>query len=724
MLNSPSMAMKDIAEDYLLANLSVIPVSKDKRATFKWESFQRIPLEVTECDRVFSDAWGLAIISGAVSGGFEVIDFDAHNKDIDSIFNQFISDEGVAFIMSMCNPPIERSPRGGYHIIYRYEADSFEGNRKLANWADGESMIETRGEGGYTVVFPSPNYTMVSGSILSVPSLTLDQRNYLVNFARTFNQSSNPQIPTSSNSHIPTSSTNFHNTDPVSYFNWNCQSYAKKLLEDKGWKKLSFDEKEDIEYWQRPGKEGKDHSATWGKKHNSLYVFSSSAPPFKNECYYSPFQILVLLRFNDSYLQAILWILFKYLNEADRYIRVGTNYFKIISKSDRFGINRSEIKVWTADTLKQDFGKTILDKIQKYDDFTILPDNLYYTPVVNNCYNLYHPFTHQPSPGTWDWTEILIRHIFGEQYDLGIRYLQILYLHPERLMPILVMVSRERQTGKTTFLNWLNMIFGDNMAMVSPDDLINGFNSTYASSNIVAVEETLIEKAITVEKIKALATSKFISINQKFISQYKVPFFGKIILTSNNEDKFARIDEDEIRFFIRKVGVPKIENHNIEADMVAEIPAFLHHLTTLPPADFTHDRTGFTPAELQNTSLSVVKDESKSGLYRSIQIFIEDLFLNERSGESEFYADAISIKNRFFLHDSKIDLAYIRNVLKNEFNIAPASKMFWFHPFTSDPGKNGRPYIFKREFFTSSVPTISNSLFEQINSDLPRGLPF
>ena len=424
------MAMKDIAEEYLLANLSVIPVSKDKRATFKWETFQRIPLEITECDRVFSDAWGLAIISGAVSGGFEVIDFDAHNKDIDSIFNQFMSDEGVAFIMSRNKPPIERSPRGGYHIIYRYEADSFEGNRKLANWADGESMIETRGEGGYTVVFPSPNYTMISGSILSIPSLTLDQRNYLVNFAKTFNLQTHHPINSSTHQPINQESTNFHNTDPISYFNWNCQSYAKKLLEDKGWNKLYTDEKEAIEYWQRPGKEGKEHSATWGKKYNSLYVFSSSATPFKNECYYSPFQILVLLRFNDSYLQAILWILFKYLNEADKYIRVGTNYFKIISKLDRFGINRSEIKVWTADTLKQDFGKAILDKIKKYDDFTILPDNLLYTPVINNCYNLYRPFTHQPSPGIWDWTEVLIRHIFGEQYDLGIRYLQILYLHP------------------------------------------------------------------------------------------------------------------------------------------------------------------------------------------------------------------------------------------------------------------------------------------------------
>ncbi len=698
------MAMKDIAEDYLLANLSVIPVSKDKRATFKWEIFQRIPLEITECDRVFSDAWGLAIISGAVSGGFEVMDFDAHKKDIDSIFNQFIADDGVAYILSTCNPPIERSPRGGYHIIYRYEADSFEGNRKLANWSDGESMIETRGEGGYTVVFPSPNYTMVSGSILSIPTITFDQRNYLINYAKTFNQSLNHSV-TQSLIHSFTQSKNFHNTDPVSYFNWNCQAYAKKLLEDDSWKRLSFDEKEGIEYWQRPGKEGNDHSATWGKKHNALYVFSSSAAPFKNECYYTPFQILVLLRFKGIYQPAILWILVKYLNESDKYIRIGINYFKTISKTDRFGIDRTELKLWQKDAIVQDYGKSILDKIKKYDDFTIVPDNLNYSPVVNNCHNLYRPFPHQPSPGAWDWTEVLIRHIFGEQYELGIRYLQILYLHPERLMPILVMVSKERQTGKTTFLNWLNMVFGDNMANISPDDLINGFNSTYASSNIIAVEETLIEKAITVEKIKALATQKFISVNQKFITQYRMPFFGKIILTSNNEDKFARIDEEEIRFFIRKVRVPTIENHNIEADMLAEIPAFLHHLTTLPPVDFSHDRSGFTPKELTNSSLIDVKNESKSGLYRAIHILVEDLFLNELTDQDSFLADVKAIKHKFFERDAKVDLSYIRTVLKNEYNLSPSPASINYSPFVNEPRKQGRPYLFKRELFTKDMST-------------------
>ncbi len=697
--DSPVPSIREIAEEYLLAGLSVIPVNADKRATLKWERYQKALPDFEDCDQLFLQAWGLALISGSVSGGLEVMDFDSHENDIETIFKQFTADEGVKSLLSRYNPPIERSPRGGYHILYRYETGIYEGNRKLANWPSGESMIETRGEGGYTVVYPSPNYTILSGSINSIPTITQDERNYLITLAKTFTHLLPHDLlhvlPHDLPSVLPPA-LHFDNTDPVSYFNWNCSAYAKKLLEEKGWVKLRTDETEDIEYWKRPGKQGNEHSATWGKKHNSLYVFSSSAPPFLNECYYSPFQILVRLRFNDSYSAAISWIQQKYFDEEVPYIRIGVDFFKKIKKTDRFGLSRTELKPWKIDAIKQDHGKAILDKIAHFDDFTILPDNLNFSPIVNNCYNLYRPFTHKPSLGSWDWTEVLIRHIFGEQYELGLRYLQILYLHPDRLMPILVMVSRERQTGKTTFVNWLSMIFGDNMAIISPDDLINGFNSTYASSNIIAVEETFIEKAITVEKLKSLATQKFISVNQKFVSQYRMPFFGKIILTSNNEDKFARIDEEEIRFFIRKVSIPSITNHNIEADMVKEIPAFLHYLTILPPVDFSRDRSGFTPAELSNTSLLDVKKESKSSLYKALVMLFEDMFMNELRAQDEFYADVKSIKSKFFANDPRIDLPYIRTVLKNEFNIVPVPDSIYFNPFVNDPPKTGRPYLIKK----------------------------
>ena len=247
------------------------------------------------------------------------------------------------------------------------------------------------------------------------------------------------------------------------------------------------------------------------------------------------------------------------------------------------------------------------------------------------------------------------------------------------------------------------MIFGDNMVNISPEDLTSSFNHIYSTANIIAVEETLIEKAITVEKIKAIATAKFTTVNQKFVSQYKVPFFGKIILASNNEDKFARIDEEEIRFFVRKVSLPRVMNHNIEANLQSEIPAFLHHLTTLPPIDWTRDRSGFTPAEIVNDSLNRVKAESKSGLYKDIGIYAEDVLRNHPNNSKEFYATPRDIKEDWFKNMGNVSLQYIRNVLKNEYNMNPTPTAIYYEPFArssfNSDKRIGRAYKFTRERF-------------------------
>lgn len=391
-----------------------------------------------------------------------------------------------------------------------------------------------------------------------------------------------------------------------------------------------------------------------------------------------------------------------------QYLRVGVDYFKIIYKRDRYGIIRQELKTWKKDEIKQDHGTGILNKLPKYDDFTMVPDNINFSPVVENCYNLYRQFCHQPIPGNWDHIEMLLRHIFQEQYPLGLRYLQILYLHPERKAPILALVSKERQTGKTTFLNWLYMIFGSNMAMITPEDLKNGFNNAYAHSNIIAIEETMFEKSFTIEKLKALSTGKFLSVNRKFVDHFTVPFFGKIILTSNNEEKFVRIDEEEIRFFVRKVGMPEYPNHNLETELIKEIPAFLYDLSLLPPVDFSTDRSGFTPAELDNDFLKGVKRESKSWLYKDLSMKLEDLFSNEQSNSAEVYADPASIKHAFFPYDNNVTLSFLRQVLKDEFNLSPSERPKYFKPLGSEPGRTGRVFTFVRSQF---LPDEDNDLY-------------
>ena len=384
------------------------------------------------------------------------------------------------------------------------------------------------------------------------------------------------------------------------------------------------------------------------------------------------------------------------------YIRVGIEYFKIIRKTNRWGITQTEFKRWNRETLVTDFGRKYLKTIPKYDDFCMYPNNLDYQQVINNQVNLYNPPCHYPAPGEWPWTKILLEQIFGEQYELGIRYMQILYCYPEWSTVILVLVSSKQKTGKTTFVNWISMISGSNATVISSMDFQSSFNGSFAKKNIVMIEETLFDKKLTIEKLKALATQKQVSVNQKYIDQFNLEFFGKIILTSNYEDRFAQISDEETRFFVRKLGTPKVQNINIEDDLLKEIPAFLYYLKSLPPLE-RKDRSGFTTEELKNEFLAAVKKESQHETSKELRISLTDFFDNHEN-ISEFYASATDIKREFFSNDYRTGASWLIRVLKDDFRMLPG-KPQRYTPFEANSlqNKTGRPYRFLRDNFQSET---------------------
>ncbi len=137
----------------------------------------------------------------------------------------------------------------------------------------------------------------------------------------------------------------------------------------------------------------------------------------------------------------------------EEFIRVGTTLYKLVNQPRLNGGYVKKRIVWNNETLRQDYGKHYLATVPKYDGFCTVPEHVNYQPVVGKFLNLYEPITHQPKEGDFTSIRSLVEHIFGEQYELGIDYLQLLYLQPIQKLPILLLVSEERNTGKSTFLN-------------------------------------------------------------------------------------------------------------------------------------------------------------------------------------------------------------------------------------------------------------------------------
>ncbi len=444
------------------------------------------------------------------------------------------------------------------------------------------------------------------------------------------------------------------------------------------------------------------------KTHN-VAVKKPNAYHFPVGAVISKFALLSAIRFRNSHTEAITHIQFDLMHEPNPYIRVGTDYFKVIHKDTRYGGTHTHIKRWKKDEITQDHGKSFLAAIPRYDDFTIVPNNKTYQAVIKNCYNLYAEFPHVPHTNPVAASDIpvtlnFLRHIFGDHFDLGLRYFKILYEHPTKMGPVLCLVSAENETGKTTFINFLEMIFGNNYVLISPDSLTKDFNSNYATKNIIAVEETFIEKQHAVEKIKSLSTGKSIEVNRKFIEDHSIPFFGKIIMNTNKIYDFMRINDKEIRFWVREV--PQItgkKNVLIEQQLFDEIPKFLRFLSDLPAVDFDNgSRTGFLDSEIVTSALLRVKEESRSQLCKELEIFICDFFDNNYWARS-FYASPADIKDRWFKNDRQVSANYIRKVIREEFNLEPScsktGKSLKYKPFDEQDfmkSKVGTPYLFVR----------------------------
>ena len=309
------------------------------------------------------------------------------------------------------------------------------------------------------------------------------------------------------------------------------------------------------------------------------------------------------------------------------YMRIGTTYYKTIRKPMASGDSTTSMVPWSIECIKQDHGKSFLSSIPKYNGFCFVPNHLNYERVIENFYNRYNPFAHEPKAGYPTQTLVFLNHVFAEQLDLGLDYIKVLLMHPTQMLPILCLVSTERNTGKTTYLNFLKAIFGDNMTLNSNEDFRSNFNSEWAHKLIIGVDETFLDRKEDSERLKSLSTSKYYKIEAKGQDRQEIEFFGKFILCSNNEDNFIFMDQGEIRYWIRKLPPLVHDNKNLLQELQKEIPFFLNYLIERPYSTKSTTRMWFRPEQITTPALQKVKRYNRNKLeveMSQILLFILD----------------------------------------------------------------------------------------------------
>lgn len=344
------------------------------------------------------------------------------------------------------------------------------------------------------------------------------------------------------------------------------------------------------------------------------------------------------------------------------YIRVGTDYYREVLRPQANGTTCKCLVYWKASTIKGDHGKDYLNDVPKYDCFCTVPSHTDYNKIIGNAYNLYEPITHKPMPGDWSAIDGLLRHIFGEHYEYGLDYIQLLYQMPLQKLPILILVSEQRNTGKTTFLNLLKVIFQDNATFNTNEDFRSKFNSDWAGKLLIMVDEVLLSRREDSERLKNLSTATSYKMESKGKDRNEIAFFGKFVLCSNNEHFPIVIDREEVRYWVRKVNSLETDDPFFMKKLVAQIPAFLHFLMQRELSVQCENRMWFSPERLRTAALNRIVISNRSKIEFEVAELLMDIM--DSTGESSISFVVNDIATLLTYRNVRADTSEIRRLLQ------------------------------------------------------------
>lgn len=291
---------------------SVVPVSSDgsKRPAIQWKKYQTERADAETLELWFANwnsDYGLGVVTGAVSGNLEM--FEAEGRAVrEGLVPQLaaaMTDLGEADLwVTLTGGYTELTPSGGIHWYYRVDGPARK-NTKLARRPSTDAelaahpeaklqvLMETRGEGGYTVLAPTPGthhhtgrgWTVLAGSPVTIPTITAAQRDTLYAVATMFDAMPSPVAAPEPIEPIGGSSKKSGGLRPGDDYNARA-SWSEILV---GWTRVR--RLGTGWAWRRPGKEDHGISATTGTRldiGDNLYVFSTSTE-FESERSYDKF---------------------------------------------------------------------------------------------------------------------------------------------------------------------------------------------------------------------------------------------------------------------------------------------------------------------------------------------------------------------------------------------------------------------------------------------------
>lgn len=276
------------AREWYDAGYCVIPSHEDggKRPMGRWKSYQQTRMDWAELESLLTtDRYtGIGVITGHASGDVEMVEIegpmDAAVARLNAVvaaavrFAEINLDDLLRRVATGC---VERSAGDGLHLFIRVTDGPAKGNTKLAMGADGQVIAETRGEGGFVIVAPTPGrkghpegatYAFINGGHPArTVEVTAEERDLLHElFRQALDESPALEVA------APRALEPFAGTSSLDAF--RATSWAA-ILQPLGW---TWDHRDDTrDYWVRPGKSAADGISASTIEDGPMVCFSTNA---------------------------------------------------------------------------------------------------------------------------------------------------------------------------------------------------------------------------------------------------------------------------------------------------------------------------------------------------------------------------------------------------------------------------------------------------------------
>lgn len=285
--------MIETAIKYHELGFKVVPISRGKKSMVRWKHLigdSKQPLE--EVVSFFNSS--PTAIAIACTDGLEIIDIDVKNFEDKETYEKYRA--------SICKTElgrkllekvlIQKTPSGGYHFVFK--SGKAGNNYKIARNSKGEATLETRANGGYFLVHPSPNYEIIQGSFDNLPLISQEERQIFFDCGKEFDV----YIP-KVKEYKPTGGNSYEGEEtPINEF--NAKTDTVELLQKHGWTYRNQDQK--AVHLIKP--HSTDLNSTEGsvmKDSGVFQPFSTSLQYFNSDRTYTAFSIYKILEHGDDF---------------------------------------------------------------------------------------------------------------------------------------------------------------------------------------------------------------------------------------------------------------------------------------------------------------------------------------------------------------------------------------------------------------------------------------